>query len=196
MISDIQLDPVVLVDEDDRELGTLPKRLVHSKNTPLHRGLSVFIFDNTGRVIVQQRAFSKKTWPGVWSNSCCGHPLPGETYEQAAIRKVREELGIEVKGLEKVADYRYRFERDGVVEHEICPIFVAFVDGDVEPDPLEVHDWKWIAWEVWMHLLDEDKLGSEGEWSEWCKEEVVLVDQWRRNSPLTLMGASSRIPFA
>lgn len=183
MISGTQAYLVVLVDEHDREIGTMAKGLVHTHNTPLHRGLSVFVFDDDDDVIVQQRALHKKTWPGVWSNSCCGHPLPGETYEQAAIRKVREELGIEVKNLEKVADYRYRFERDGVVEHEICPIFAAFANGEVKTDPLEVHDWKWIAWEEWLRLLDEDKLGSDGEWSEWCKEEVVYVDRWRRTRP-------------
>lgn len=175
-------DLVVLVDEQDRELGTMAKSLVHTNQTPLHRGLSVFIFDHPshnasgwrgGRVIVQQRALHKKTWPGVWSNSCCGHPLPGETYEQAAKRKVKEELGIEVEKLAKVANYRYRFERNGVVENEICPVFKGLARGEVKTDPREVADWKWMAWGELLATLNKD---DEQAWSPWCKEEVLLLD--------------------
>jgi isopentenyl-diphosphate delta-isomerase len=164
-------DLVVLVNEQDEVVGTMRKALVHTDKTPLHRGLSVFVFDEKGRVIVQQRALHKKTWPGVWSNSCCGHPLPGETYKTAARRKVKEELGIEVIGMEKVSDYRYRFERNGVVENEICPVFRCLVEGKVELDPAEVADWKWMDWEEWMKLLKND---TENMWSPWCKEEVKL----------------------
>jgi isopentenyl-diphosphate delta-isomerase len=167
-------DLVVLVNEQDEVVGTMKKSLVHTDKTPLHRGLSVFVFDENGRVIVQQRALHKKTWPGVWSNSCCGHPLPGETYETAARREVREELGIELTDLEKVSDYRYRFERNGIVENEICPVLRGKAVGEVKLDPAEAADWKWIEWDEWMKVLNEDKLGAEGIWSEWCKEEVRL----------------------
>jgi isopentenyl-diphosphate delta-isomerase type 1 len=114
-------DVVVLVDEQDNELGIMPKALVHTDKTPLHRAFSVFLFDESGKVLVTQRALTKTTWPGIWSNSCCGHPAPGESYEAAIVRRVGQELGTAISSLEKVSDYRYRFERDGVVEHEICP---------------------------------------------------------------------------
>jgi len=165
---------IVLVNEEDEELGTLPKSKVHHKNTPLHRGLSVFLFDDSGRVLVQQRSESKITWPGVWSNSCCGHPQPGEGYEKAAIREVKEELGLDVSDFKKVSDYRYRFERDGVVENEICPVFMGKAVGEVKVDKQEVKDYKWMKWEEFGKELKEDR---EGKWSEWCKEEVSLVDR-------------------
>jgi isopentenyl-diphosphate delta-isomerase len=162
---------VVLVDEQDQVVGSMPKSQVHTDHTPLHRGLSVYVFDDQGNVIVQQRADHKKTWPGVWSNSCCGHPQPGEPYETAAAREVKEELGVDVVDLKKVGDYRYRFEKNGVVEHEICPVFSSRFTGEVRLDPREVKEWKWMTWTDFLATLaaDQDDL-----WSPWAKEEVKL----------------------
>lgn len=167
-------DLVVLVNERDEPVGAAEKNEVHNTDTPLHRGLSVFLFDDKGRVLVQRRALQKKTWPGVWSNSCCGHPLPGEAYEQAAVREVGEELGLAIQKLRKVSDYRYRFERDGVWENEICPVFIGRAVGEVRPDPSEVCDHKWIKWNEFRQELKDD---NKRRWSEWCKEEAELVDQ-------------------
>jgi isopentenyl-diphosphate delta-isomerase len=168
---------VVLVDETDTPIGTMRKSEVHTDKTPLHRGLSVFIFNDNGQVMVQQRAMHKKTWPGVWSNSCCGHPGPGEGYREAAIREVKEELGVEVEELVKVSDYRYRFSRNGVVENEICPVFAGKAVGEVKLDPGEVMDYRWMEWEDFRDELKKDKAGA---WSEWCKEEVELVEKFRQ----------------
>lgn len=170
-------DLVVLVDEMDNQVGVMDKSRVHHKNTPLHRAFSVFIYRPSPKaserqVLVQRRALSKKTWPGVWSNSCCGHPLPGESYEAAVKRRGRYELGVEIKDLKKVADYRYRFERDGVVENEICPVFVAKIVGGVKPNFDEVEEIKWVGWEEFLNELKTDKTNK---WSEWCKEEVKLI---------------------
>lgn len=169
---------VVLVDEKDLPLGTAKKNEVHNTGTPLHRGLSVFIFDDKGKVLVQKRALNKKTWPGVWSNSCCGHPLPGEGYKQAARREVKEELGLEVENLKKVSDYRYKFKKDGVVENEICPVFMGRAKGKINLDTNEVADYKWMNWNDFKKELLIDK---NGKWSEWCKEEVVFVDKALNN---------------
>jgi isopentenyl-diphosphate Delta-isomerase len=175
---------VVLCDEDDNELGVLPKGEVHHNNTPLHRAFSIFLFrpslkaserQVTQELLVQQRAMSKKTWPGVWSNSCCGHPFPGESREDGVRRRVKYELGVEIEGLQKVSDYRYRFERDGVVENEVCPIFVGRVLGEVRPNPHEVMDYRWVNWEEW---LEEVKIDEENIWSEWCKEEAAFVKKY------------------
>jgi isopentenyl-diphosphate delta-isomerase len=165
---------VVLVNENDEPMGTMRKDKVHNKNTPLHRGLSVFLFDKQGKVLVQQRARHKLTWPGVWSNSCCGHPKPKESYEKAALREVKEELGLEVKDFIKVSDYRYRFKRIGVVENEICPVFMGIASGEVRLDPNEVADFKWMEWNEFREELTKDGVGK---WSEWCKEEVGLVER-------------------
>jgi len=168
---------VVLVDEEDREVGVMLKSKVHTQRTPLHRGFSVFVFNGAHEVLVQQRAKSKRTWPGVWSNSCCGHPAPGESYVAAVRRRVRYELGIGLLNLEHVANYRYRFERKGVVENEICPIYQAKARGRVQVNPAEVADWRWVAWKDWLEELRND---SEQRWSEWCKEEVGLVSRYFR----------------
>jgi len=165
---------VVLVDDQDNPIGTLPKTDVHHSKTPLHRAFSVFIFNQNNELLVQQRAKSKKTWGGVWSNSCCGHPLPGESREDGLARRVLYELGITLSQIEKVADYRYRFERDGVVENEICPIYYAETDDVVKPNPDEVEGYSWMAWKDFKRALR-----TEGnKWSEWSREEAELVEKF------------------
>ncbi len=93
---------VVLVDEADREIGVEKKSKVHSSLTPLHRAFSIFLFKHTKELLLQQRAKTKKAWPMVWSNSCCGHPMPGESYEKAIIRRTRFELGIDLSSAMKI----------------------------------------------------------------------------------------------
>lgn len=175
---------VVLVDEKDRELGVMSKSQVHGKDTPLHRAFSVFIFRSShttkerqvmNEVLVQQRAFAKKTWPGVWSNSCCGHPMPHEGYEEAIRRRVKYELGCELRHLKKVSDYRYRFERDGVVENEVCPVYTAELEGEIQRNSDEVEEVRWVGWEKWLEELRQDR---DNVWSEWCKEEAELVRKY------------------
>ena len=165
---------VVLVDEENRELGRALKAEVHHGATPLHRAFSLFLFDRAGRTLVQRRALAKATWPGVWSNSCCGHPAPGEAVLDAVARRCRAELGAEPEGAWlALPDYRYRAERDGVVENEICPVAVAEVDpAAIAPDPAEVASHSWIAWE---RLLAE-LAGRPGAWSPWCAEEARRLD--------------------
>jgi len=160
---------VVLVDENDTELGTTLKSQVHTKNTPLHRAFSIFLFNAEGQTLVTQRALSKTTWPGIWSNSCCGHPAPKESYEAAILRRVREELGLDVQNLEKVSDYSYRFEHERVVENEICPIYRGVVSEEIVPNQAEVADFRWMDWNDFLSVLEEDKTNI---WSPWVKEEV------------------------
>lgn len=164
-------EQVVLVDEQDVELGVAPKAGIHTRRTLLHRAFSVFLFNQKGEVLVQRRALSKKTWPGIWSNSCCGHPAPGETYEDAIERRVGQELGCRVQGIEKVSDYRYRFEHKGVVENELCPVYRGVVSDPIKADASEVEEWKWMRWN---DFLDELITDQDNVWSPWCKEEVGL----------------------
>jgi isopentenyl-diphosphate delta-isomerase type 1 len=146
---------VVLVDEQDRELGRALKDDVHHAATPLHRAFSLFLFDAAGRTLLQRRAAGKRTWPGIWSNACCGHPAPGEARADAALRRCREELGIEPRGLTVVLPhFRYRAELDGVVENELCPVFVARWDGaPPAPDPREVAATRWVDWPAFLAEL-------------------------------------------
>ncbi len=108
---------VVLLDEGGEPIGTALKSEVHHENTPLHLAFSCYLFDGAGRFLLTQRALSKKTWPGVWTNSCCGHPGPGEDMEQAITRRMEQELGTTVTDLRVVVpDFRYRaVMEDGTV---------------------------------------------------------------------------------
>ena len=139
---------VVLLDEQLRPCGTAPKRDVHSAATPLHLAFSSYLRRPDGKVLLTRRAIGKRTWPGVWTNSCCGHPSPGETGADAVTRRVRQELGLAVTGLRLVLpDFRYRaVAPDGTVENEFCPVWAAVVDGDPAPDPEEVVEWRWVDW--------------------------------------------------
>ncbi len=125
---------------------------VHSRDTPLHLAFSLYLFDDAGRLLLTRRALGKTTWPGVWTNSCCGHPRPGEATEDAIRRRVEDELGLEVAELASaLPDFRYRArDASGVVEYEICPVFTGRLvhpKGDLLPNPDEVMDWKWVTWE-------------------------------------------------
>ena len=96
---------VVLVDENNVVLGTTPKATVHTDNTPLHRGFSVFLFNDKNELLLQQRSHLKKTWPLAWSNSCCGHPALNESNEDAVKRRVQFELGIVLDTVEVYSPY-------------------------------------------------------------------------------------------
>ncbi|MGB6165898.1 MAG: isopentenyl-diphosphate Delta-isomerase [Pseudonocardiaceae bacterium] len=141
--------PVVLLDEDRRPIGQLPKSQVHHAATPLHLAFSCYVFDGSGRVLMTRRATSKKTWPGVWTNTCCGHPLPGEGSVQAAARRLWEELGLRLtRAAVVLPDFSYRaVAPEGVVENEFCPVLVGTVDGTPQPDPTEVLEYHWAPWQ-------------------------------------------------
>lgn len=136
---------VQLVDDNGALLGTAPKATVHTDHTPLHLAFSCHVFGPDGRVLVTRRALSKKTWPGVWTNAFCGHPAPGEAFDDAIRRRAQQELGLEVGSIEPVLpDFRYRaVDVSGIVEYEVCPVFRAVAVGDPAPNPDEVSEWVW-----------------------------------------------------
>jgi GTP-binding protein HflX len=164
---------VVLVDDDDRELDYVLKAAVHTSATPLHRGFSLFVFDGAGRLLLQQRAFHKLTWPGVWSNSVCGHPAPGETSVAAAGRRAVFELGLDLEPQVMVPDFRYRAELDGVVENELCPVLVASTESEPLANPDEVAALRWIEWREFVETI---RLAPE-DWSPWCVLEVERLER-------------------
>jgi len=136
----------VLVDDAGAPVGSAPKATVHDRATPLHLAFSCHVSDGEGRLLVTRRALSKRTWPGVWTNSFCGHPQPGEDIAEAVVRRARDELGIELEDLELVLPtFRYRaIDASGIVEHEICPVYRARAAGLISPEPDEVMDWHWV----------------------------------------------------
>lgn len=141
-------DLVVLLDAHRHPVGTAPKATVHTTDTPLHLAFSTYLFDPAGRFLMTRRALSKRTFPGVWTNSVCGHPAPGEDPADAAHRGVRAELGVSVADLTCVLpDFAYRAtDPHGVVENEVCPVFAGVIDTDLDPSPDEVEEIRWVAW--------------------------------------------------
>lgn len=139
-------DLVVLLDADAKPLGAAPRLSVHTEATPLHLAFSCYVSDGEGRLLVTRRALGKATWPGVWTNSLCGHPRPGEAMDDAIRRRAIEELGLRLTGIREVLPtFRYRaVDVTGIVEHEICPTFVATAFPGLKPNPLEVMDFQWV----------------------------------------------------
>lgn len=136
---------VVLAAEDGTPVGTEDKATVHSTSTPLHLAFSAHIYDDDGRILITRRALSKRTWPGVWTNSFCGHPGPGEETEDAVRRRAERELGLRLDRLElRLPDFRYRaVDASGVVENEICPVYTAHAASPLHPREDEVMEVQW-----------------------------------------------------
>jgi isopentenyl-diphosphate delta-isomerase len=139
-------DLVVLLDEAGTPIGTAPRATVHTTDTPLHLAFSCHLRDASGRTLVTRRALGKRTWPGVWTNSFCGHPRPGETFEDAVRRHAQHELGLTVEGIEPLLpDFRYRaVDAAGIVENEVCPVFTAVASTEPMPHPDEVAEHRWV----------------------------------------------------
>lgn len=150
-------DVVVLVDPDGTARGTAPRATVHDEHTPLHLAFSCHLVDTDSRLLLTRRALTKKTWPGVWTNSFCGHPRPGESFAEAITRHARHELGIEIGDVRSLLpDFAYRaVDASGVVENEVCPVFVAAPATPVIPNPDEVMEYAWArpadVWTVAQH---------------------------------------------
>lgn len=138
-------EEVVLLAEDGTPIGVADKATAHTAETPLHLAFSCHLFDGEGRILVTRRALGKLTWPGVWTNSFCGHPAPGEAVEDAVARRASDELGVAIDNLAlALPDFRYRaVDAAGIVENEVCPVFTATVDEELRPSADEVMEWRW-----------------------------------------------------
>jgi isopentenyl-diphosphate delta-isomerase len=131
------VEQVILVDKDDCEIGLMEKMEAH-KQSVLHRAFSVFLFNPQGKMLLQQRALTKYHSAGLWTNTCCSHPRPGETLENAVSRRLIEEMGITTKVF-KAFDFIYQAELpDNLNEYEFDHVFIGNYDADVRPNHLEV----------------------------------------------------------
>jgi isopentenyl-diphosphate delta-isomerase len=150
---------VVLLDEDGRPIGTAAKASVHTAHTPLHRAFSCYLFSPAGQLLLTRRAQVKRTFAGMWTNSVCGHPAPGESDGEAIRRRTRQELQLTVDQLAPaLPDFRYRatsHQPDGelILENEICPVYLARTTGQPHPDPTETDACSWVDWVEFLRRL-------------------------------------------
>ena len=155
-------EQVILVDQQDHEVGTGEKLAVHRAGR-LHRAFSVFVTDPGGRLLLQRRAPAKYHSAGLWSNTCCGHPRPGETTPAAAHRRLREEMGFDCP-LTPGFSFLYKADLgNGLTEHELDHVFTGSFDGTPRPDPAEVTEWRAVL----VADLEADLAANPAVYSAW-----------------------------
>lgn len=166
---------IILVNDKDERIGTMEKMEAHRKAL-LHRAFSVFIFNNKGEMLLQQRALSKYHSAGLWTNTCCSHPYPGEETIEGAKRRLREELGFSVP-LNKAFDFIYKaaFE-NGLTENEFDHVYVGEYDGDVFPVPEEVKDYCFKP----MDEIKDELENFPHKYTAWFKIAFPRIEQYIR----------------
>ena len=159
---------VVLVDVHDKPVGTAGKLEAH-RSGRLHRAFSVFLTDSRGRWLLQRRASRKYHSGGLWSNACCSHPRPGEGVQEAATRRLQEEMGV-ASDLSRLFSFVYRAElNDGLIEHELDHVLLGRCDQDPDPDPREVEAWRWIS----PHELGRELRDRPDRYTSWFRIAVA-----------------------
>ena len=163
-VSFLKKQYVVLVDENNKRLGIQEKMHAHIE-AKHHRAFSIFVFNNKGELLLQQREISKYHCGGLWSNTVCSHPKPDENFWQATHRRLKEEMGFDCK-LKKIFCFNYEVSFDnGITEKEHDCVFIGKYDGDVLPNKKEVMNYKWIS----PVILKKDILNNPGMYTEWFK---------------------------
>jgi len=157
-------EKVILVDEEDREIGEGEKMETH-RHRKLHRSFTIFIYNSQGEILLQERAKTKYHSGGLWTNTCCGHPRPGEGTKEAARRRLQEEMGFDCE-LKEIMQFTYHVPLDnGIGEDEFDHVFTGTFDGEVKPNPDEADSFKWVE-KSW--LLQDMKEHPEL-YTEWFK---------------------------
>lgn len=166
------METLILIDKNDNEIGFMEKEKAHQGEPPLHRAFSIFVFNSHGKMLIQKRSSAKKTWPGFWANACCSHPRKGEQLEEAAKRRLKEELGFSCP-LKFLFKFQYKANFDGKWgEHELDHVFVGNYDGAIKLDKNEIEEWKFVAVE---ELKNDVKRNPEkyAPWFKLCFERVI-----------------------
>ncbi len=137
-------EQLILVDADDREVGYASKARCHDGRGQLHRAFSLFIFNDVGELLLQQRSRAKRLWPGYWANSCCSHPRQGESMTQATARRLREELGMQCE-LHYLFKFQYRADFEDLgAEHELCSVYIGTTSAPVRANTTELESWRFV----------------------------------------------------
>lgn len=164
---------VILVNESDQQIGLMPKMEVHQKGL-LHRAFSVFIFDTDGKMLLQQRSSEKYHGAHLWTNACCSHPYPTENVEQAAQRRLNEELGF-VTELHEIFSFTYRAEvENNLIEHEYDHVFAGEYENEIQPNPHEVMNFRFEA----MQKIKEDIYLHPEKFTSWFKIAFPKIEKW------------------
>lgn len=167
---------VILVDEHDNHIGEMEKMEAHHKGL-LHRAFSVFIFNSRGEMLLQQRAMEKYHSGGLWTNACCSHPNPGEPTDEAATRRLREELNFVVP-IEKIFDFTYRAEfENGLTEHEFDHVYYGIYNDEVNYNRSEVMDYCYRS----IDDIQEDLKSNPGKYTAWFRIVFPRVVEWIKN---------------
>jgi len=176
------IENVILVDPNDTPIGQMEKMEAHRKGI-LHRAISILTFNSSGELLLQQRAFSKYHSPGLWTNTCCSHPRPGEESLDAANRRLDEEMGFSTL-LSKSFDFIYRAHFDnGLIEHEFDHVFFGTFDGVPLINPEEAHAYKWV------HLVDlmEDMRSNPSLYTVWFR---IIMEKMEEKLPQLFISKS------
>ncbi len=175
-------EDLILVDEDDTIIGHLDKGACHDGDGVLHRAFSIFIFSETGELLIQQRSPEKRLWPGFWSNSCCSHPRRGEKMDTALERRLHDELGMRSE-LHFLYTFSYHAPFGDVgSEREVCSVYAGRSTDEVRANPHEIAAWRWISAED----LDREMDARPGDFTPWFLQEWQEV----RGSYRSVLGFS------
>lgn len=164
---------IVLVNRAGEPIGTAEKLGAHHGSTPLHLAFSCFVFNRKGHLLITKRALTKKVWPGVWTNSVCGHPGPNELMEDAIRRRLDFELGMGVTDMVcALPNYRYQAPPfKGIVENEICPVYLGRTFEEPKPNQEEVAACQWISWGDFLKSIEN----NPERYSYWSIQEATLL---------------------
>lgn len=166
-------EQAIKVDDLDRKIGEISKSEAHKINSPLHRAVSIFIFNDEGKLLIQQRALGKIPAPGVWSNTCCAHPKPDQSVEEAAAENLLLEMNIKCK-LTKIGVFKLAEEiGGGYAWNELDHIFVGKFNGQAKPNHKEVENVKWVS----IDSLKQDMLENPSKYSGVLRNAIELAQK-------------------
>jgi len=169
-------DYVILVNTNDEEIGSMEKMDAH-RQALLHRAFSVFVFNTDRQLLIHRRAFDKYHSAGLWTNTCCSHPRPGEATIDAAYRRLQEEMGFTCP-LEKSFEFIYKTElEDGLYEHEFDHVFTGEYSGVPDINPDEVSEWKYIS----LEELEMDVNAHPEKYSVWFRIALPRIIEQIKN---------------
>lgn len=188
------MEQVVLLTEHGYARGVADKATVHDNNTRLHLAFSCYVINTHNELLLTRRALTKRTWPGAWTNSCCGHPAPGESLTDAVTRRLTDELGIQASKVDLILPaFRYHaVAPDGVVENEMCPVMRVLYDGPVHPNPAEVDTYRWIPWTGFAAAVTSGSFTV----SPWCSQQLNQLRLLGPNAKNWPVASADALPTA